>query len=58
MMPDFVVVPGRGEQVREVALARIRRGAVLETPEQFIGLVRAAMQEARRRQAWENRRAA
>ncbi len=57
MRTEIKVVPGRGEQVKDAALERIDRGAVLETPEQFISLVKAATQQVRREQAWRDRRA-
>jgi len=47
---------GRGEQVRKAALKRVRDGSVLDTPEDFLGLVRQAAQEVRRSQAWKRRR--
>lgn len=55
-MRKIRVVRGRGAQVRKAALQRVRSGAVLEAPEDFLWLVRQAAQEVRRAQAWKRRR--
>ncbi len=57
-MRKIRVVRGRGSKVREAALQRVRAGAVLEGPEDFLGLVRQASLEVQRAQAWKKRRAA
>ena len=57
-MRKIQVVQGRGAQVRTAALQRVKAGAVLEAPEDFLWLVRQAALEVRRAQAWKKRRAA
>lgn len=57
-MRKIRVVRGRGSKVREAALQRVRAGAVLEGPEDFLGLIRQASLEVQRAQAWKKRRAA